>query len=641
MDVKSGSTSKVVEKNSIATVSWSPDGRHITYLSGDGGESQLWMVSPDTRRDEVLLSHHANYKPDAVLTANGGTGLESAGVENYAWSHSGKCIAFTSRSLVAPSAGEVRSGVLYDDMNMRNGSDYSEYAAQLFTYCLDTKTERELWRTSPALRSNIQFPSWSPTDNQIAFAYTQHRTLDDPGTGIALVNLAGESAKLVHRGVDANDYPQALAWRGDGAAILFMYYSELDSEYTLGTIDLATTLSREVTRNLVGELDSYLAWDSALPEIFIGLKGVGTHWEMSGIYSVQIGDGAASRISPAESKFADCHDLIHEQMVCVAQSPNSRPKIALLSVRTGAARILPFDANPELEGRPLAPVKELRWTNKYGAETSGYLVTPLSPKPAGGYPLLLMCYGFDGDFVMQASDRLTSYPAQVFARDGIAVLLVNEPRHSKWQGNDLSQGSVAWGLSPLASVETVIGHLQRLGTIDATKVGFEGQSWGGFWVEFTITQNPGLIRAAAILNGGTLASPGSYFLPGNDVSRGFQEHYWGGPPYPPTLENYAKFSPPLLGSRVRSPLLIEADEFEAPGELEMFTALRQAGAPVEMYVYPNDAHNLADPEHRYFSMRRNLEWFEFWLLGRQSSDPVDKQQYRRWKHAESQLGRAH
>ena len=631
-EINSGLQRKLLEADALSGLSWSPDGRWVTYLSSRGGESQLWRVSPQTGVQELLLSHDAKDRAETSIAAPRAKARGSVGIESYSWSPNGNCIAFTSRTVTGPNDRQSKEGFLYDDMNMKFGSDYWQYVGKLFTYCLDTKAETEVWHTSPSGRASIEFPSWSSNDEEIAFAYVQQRTSNSPATGIGVVNVRNHASKTIHRSA-AHDFIEALTWRTDGAALFFMNYSELNNNYTFGSIDVSTTQYQEIGKDLIGQVYTYLAWDATRARMLVGLRGIGTRRANAGIYSVGLAAKAeaVTRISPTDSKFADCHDLIDDKIVCVAQSPSNRPKIAILSAATGTTQILEIDVNAELEGLALSPVKELHWTNRFGAETSGYLVIPRVRKPPSGYPLLLMGYGLDGDFVMQASSVLTSYPAQVLAHDGIAVLLVNPPIQGRWQGNDVERGAMAWGLSPLASVEAIIDQLHGSGVIDSSKVGFAGHSWGGFWVEFAITQRPDLFRAAAIVNGGTLATPGSYFQGGNEIIRSIQEHYWGGPPYPPTLKNYIRFSPPLLASRVRAPVLIEAEDREAPFELEMFTALRSGGKPVEFYIYPNDGHSLSKPQHRYYSMRRNLEWFEFWLLDRTANTPIDPEQYVRWR----------
>ena len=105
----------------------------------------------------------------------------------------------------------------------------------------------------------------------------------------------------------------------------------------------------------------------------------------------------------------------------------------------------------------------------------------------------------------------------------------------------------------------------------------------------------------------------------------------GGPPYGETLKNYLNYSMSLNAERIHSPVLMEYDSMEALDAMEYYEALQHYGVPVDFYVYPNDGHVTERPEHRFMSMQRNLDWFEFWLLGRENDPSSKSDQYTRWR----------
>jgi hypothetical protein len=65
--------------------------------------------------------------------------------------------------------------------------------------------------------------------------------------------------------------------------------------------------------------------------------------------------------------------------------------------------------------------------------------------------------------------------------------------------------------------------------------------------------------------------------------------------------------------------------------LETFTALREHGKSVELYVFPGEHHIKWQPVHRAAIYARNLDWFSFWLQGREDPDPAKAEQFRRWR----------
>jgi hypothetical protein len=52
---------------------------------------------------------------------------------------------------------------------------------------------------------------------------------------------------------------------------------------------------------------------------------------------------------------------------------------------------------------------------------------------------------------------------------------------------------------------------------------------------------------------------------------------------------------------------------------------------VEQIVYADEGHVKTQPRNRLEIYRRNAQWFDFWLAGREDADPVDKTQYERWR----------
>lgn len=85
--------------------------------------------------------------------------------------------------------------------------------------------------------------------------------------------------------------------------------------------------------------------------------------------------------------------------------------------------------------------------------------------------------------------------------------------------------------------------------------------------------------------------------------------------------------------RIHQPILMQLAHSEALIALESVTALKAAGQPVEMLVFPDERHVKWQPAHRLAIYRRNIDWFRFWLQGYTDPDPSAARaaQYLRWK----------
>ena len=104
--------------------------------------------------------------------------------------------------------------------------------------------------------------------------------------------------------------------------------------------------------------------------------------------------------------------------------------------------------------------------------------------------------------------------------------------------------------------------------------------------------------------------------------------------YPPATRDNPGFWRDMSLARnatwIDTPLLMQLADNEFRLALEAFGALHEQNKPVEMYVYPDEFHVKWQPIHRRAVYDRNLDWFSFWLQGREDSDAAKIEQYRRW-----------
>ncbi len=504
-------------------------------------------------------------------------------------------------------------------------------SAELWRYDLRAHDERLLWRSPPGTITTIDAIAWSPDGHEIAVSSPA-----ETGRGNYVAVAVDVRSGRYRRLFDSGGLISTMAWAPDGQAIAITSLPSAGASSARVTV-LRTSGSpvKEWPAELSpSPITPFLAWIG--DRLYFDSSAMGPQRENAGLYERPVSGRSTLRITPLDKKVADCSAPVGTRTACVWQSPTDRPRVAILDLRTRAVHLL-GDINPELDSVQLGPVEELHWTNKFGDPTNGYLVLP--PRALGKrehLPLVVMGHGFDGSFVAAANWWLTSYPAQAFARDGVAVLLVNQPKWPEWRGSDFRQGARAFGYGPLASLEAIIDRLSRQGLIDASRVGFTGHSWSGFWVQFTASHS-NLLRAAALLNGGTVTEPGSYWEMGDALILTQQDRFMGGGPYPPTLRNYIGYSASLTADRVQVPVLIQDDSDEAPNEMEYYVALRVHHVPVDFHIYPHDGHNFFVPSHRLISMQENLDWFEFWLLGKVRNDPTAAEQYAIWMQMQEAL----
>jgi dipeptidyl aminopeptidase/acylaminoacyl peptidase len=226
------------------------------------------------------------------------------------------------------------------------------------------------------------------------------------------------------------------------------------------------------------------------------------------------------------------------------------------------------------------------------------------------------------------------YPIQAFAGRGYAVLSLQRPQamafvrgaRSFREGNRLNLIGFADRRSTLSSVETGVRLVIDRGIADPARIGITGLSDGATSTISAILHSR-LFSAAAMSTcciDTTLA-----MRVGPAGARAFRETG-----YPGMLERddpfWREISLSVNARRVATPILLQLADDEYMSALETYTALREAGAPVDMFVFPGEHHVKWQPAHRLAVFRRSLDWFDFWLRGIRSQAPDRQAELDRW-----------
>lgn len=164
--------------------------------------------------------------------------------------------------------------------------------------------------------------------------------------------------------------------------------------------------------------------------------------------------------------------------------------------------------------------------------------------------------------------------------------------------------------------------LVKKGFIDSTKIGLQGQSWGGYQIAYLITQT-NLYKAAWA--GAPVANMFSAYGGirwGTGLNRQFQyEHSQsriGATPWQKP-ELYIKNSPLFHLPKVTTPLVImhnDADDAVPWYQgIELFTAMRRLNKKVWMLNYNGEAHNLIERKNRKDIQQKQAEFFDYMLKG--------------------------
>ena len=360
------------------------------------------------------------------------------------------------------------------------------------------------------------------------------------------------------------------------------------------------------------------------------LRREGWKRETSAIYRWRAG-GQPERVLATTDPINFCKPA-SAGLVCLREGSTEPRRIVLIDWRTGQARTI-YDPNPGFARFRLGTVTRLRWRNDRGLEAWGDLVLPPGYRKGGKLPLVLTQY-YSRGFLRGGIGN--EYPIFLFAQRGIAVLSLERPDDAATadpavkSADDWNRvNATGWAdrRSVQSSIETGVRAAIATGAIDPARIGITGLSDGATSVRFALI-NSNLFAAAALSS--CCVEPDTLGVAGPAFAKLYAGY--GAPKYgAPDSGFWGPVALSLNADHIDAPLLMQLSDDEYLLALGAFEALRERGKPVEMYVFPDEHHNKAQPLHRLAIYERNLDWFDFWLRGREDPDPAKRDQYGRWE----------
>jgi dipeptidyl aminopeptidase/acylaminoacyl peptidase len=252
------------------------------------------------------------------------------------------------------------------------------------------------------------------------------------------------------------------------------------------------------------------------------------------------------------------------------------------------------------------------WKAYNGKTATGIVYKPENFDPSKKYPMIAYFYE-------TLSDGLYSYlpPAPTPSRLNIPFFvsrgyIVLAPDIHYTDGNP--------GKSAFDYVVSGARALVKKGWVDSTKMGIQGQSWGGYQVAHIITRTPLFAAAWAGAPVANMTSAYGGIRWESGMNRQFQYEksqsrigatLWQKP------QLYIENSPLFHLPTVKTPLVIMANDNDGAVPwyqgIELFTAMRRLNKPVWMLNYNGEAHNLVERKNRKDIQIREQQFFD-WLL---------------------------
>jgi dipeptidyl aminopeptidase/acylaminoacyl peptidase len=280
----------------------------------------------------------------------------------------------------------------------------------------------------------------------------------------------------------------------------------------------------------------------------------------------------------------------------------------------GGASMRLSATNPQQEQYNWGTAEIFTWKAYTGKMTEGVLYKPEDFDPKKKYPMIVYFYERYNNTLhnyMAPTPTPSRLNIPFFVSRGYVVFVPDIWYKTGYPGKSAYDYI-------LSGTRAVV----KQGFVDSTKIGLQGQSWGGYQIVYLITKTNLYAAAWAGAPVANMTSAYGGIRWGSGLMRQFQYEktqsrigatLWEKPNL--YLENSALFSLP----KVTTPLVIMANDADDAVPwyqgIEMFGGMRRLGKKVWMLTYNGEAHNLVERKNRKDIQIREQQFFDYLLKG--------------------------
>lgn len=578
MTILIGRTNHPLGVPAVITPRWSPDGRWIAFLKRTGGKTRLWRAFADGSESQMIAEDEAE-------------------IDDFRISEDGRAVILRVKSGLATAlsdiAKEANVGFHYDNRSTAaiSARPFPLTPLSLSVTVIDIASGG---KRSPTPSEEAMF--------SLVPAATELKTLDV---------ATGENGALVWTtaspGVRPHPADQLHARMPDGRET--------------SCVDVSCS-----------GIDGPIWWtaDGRRVRYF---RNEGWANSLTAIYEWTPGEQSGRKLYATDAYLIDCQ-AVNDTVTCLRETSLEPRHLVNLDPVSGKIVTL-VQPNPEFLAARKGRVERIFTQNELDRPAFADLVYPVGYETGKTYPLIVVQYISRGFLRGGVGEE---FPIQAFASNGYAVLSSNNPRDVGYgpttkdytDVDTINLKDFAQRRSVLSSIETAIIGLIDRGIVDPSRIGLTGLSDGSSTVTFAALHSK-------LFTAGVVASC-CWDRSQNALLGPMAEKIYSRIGWPritePAPEFWAQVSFAASPEKQAFPLLMQLADSEYLPALDSYTALKQTGMPVDLFVFPDEYHIKWQPSHRTAAYQRSLDWFNFWFKGERPTDPRRREEVDRW----SELG---
>ena len=587
VDVEPGTRRALTSnREGVSEPRWSPDGTRLAFVAQDA----------ETKKPQIF-----------VMPMNGGDAQRitdnKQGVDTYSWSPDGKQIAFIAQD---PPVNEKAIKEHNKVFQVADGNFLLKEAVapwQLWVIPAVSGTATQLAKGTFSLdteQGGATPPAWSRDGQHIAFT-----EFPSPYWGpsfhsvIAQVSAQGGSPSTLvpDQGV------VGIAYAPNSDDFAFQRPRNGDENNGNAVYVSVHGKAHDATAGLARNFNAY-AWlpdgDALITQGELGTRAVLWQQPLSGkARLLDLGDvNAGGDMSVAKNGAITFvgSTVTHPDELYVMDSVNAKPR-----------RLT--DVNAFVDGLSLGRTESIEWRGPNGFREDGVLTYPIGYQKGNKYPLVLVIHGGPEG---ASTVRFSPLP-QLLATAGFLVFQPNY-RGSINLGDKYQHAIYRdTGEGPGKDVMAGLAAVEKLGSVDKSRIGVTGWSYGGYMTTW-LTGHYNVWKAAvagAPLTDWVMDYTISYYQTGD-------RYFFGSSPWTDAgWKIWREQSPITYVRNVKAPTLLMSDVDDANVPFvnaeEWYHGLRDNGVTVEFYAYPEPTHFPHDIVQTADVYRRWVGWVQKYL----------------------------
>lgn len=579
---------------------WSPDSKHIAFVSNRGGSSQVWLMDPDgtNPRQVTNLSTEAS----GVLFSPDGKAL-LFNSEVYPDCPDDAC---NKKRLEEEKTSKVKARI-YTSLLYRHWTEYqTARRAHLLTVPIEGGgSPRDL---TPGPHSVPPFSLGGPDDYAISpdgkeLCYVMK---PDPEPAVStnselyVVPMEGGESRKITINPAADNSPQ---YSPDGRWIAFRQQQRPGYEsdrWRLVVLDRATARTTVLTENVDRNVES-MSWSVDSKRLFFVTEDRGR----TALQMIPVTGGASRILISGAGSIDDVQFTADgKNMIYTGQTGSHPVEIYTVASTGGAAAPLTHLNDALLAGYSLSAFEDFWVTGAEETKVQSFLLKPPGFDAKKKYPVLFLIHG--GPQGAWAESWSYRWNAQVFAGAGFVVVMPN-PRGSTGYGQKFTDEiNSDWGGKVYDDIMAVVDYVAGQPYADADRFAAAGGSFGGYMINWMLghTQRfKAFVSHAGVFDLRSMA--------GTTEELWFPLWEFHGMPWD-NPEVYERWSPSYFVNEFKTPTLVIQGELDyrvpiGQGQ-QLFTALQMKKVPSKLILFPDEGHWILKPLNSILWYNSFLDW---------------------------------